>query len=330
MLESSHSLRDSSKVVADPFSDILRLANAQSLLSGGITASGPWAIHFPSLQKMKFFALVKGNVWLCIDGQDTPVRIEQGDVFLLSAQSSFVVASDLAATPVEAASLFSSRANTIAKLGDGDECVAIGGQVRLDPATGGLLADVLPPLIHVRAASPRATVLQWLLDQLVRERAAELPGASLASEQLAQLLFVQILRTHLETSGPLATGWLRALADKRIAPALRLMHSDPGRSWQLEELAKASAMSRTTFAVRFKAVAGVPPLTYLLNWRMRLAERALREGNTSMSDLALSLGYTSESAFSNAFKRTRGMAPKRFRDSARAAVAPLRLAPSTA
>jgi AraC-like DNA-binding protein len=179
--------------------------------------------------------------------------------------------------------------------------------------------DVLPPLIHVHAASPQAKILQWLLDRLVCERAAQLPGVSLASAQLAQLLFVQLLRAHLETTGPLAAGWLRALADKRIASALRLMHGDPGRSWQLEELAKAAAMSRTTFAVRFKTMAGVPPLTYLLNWRMRLAERALREGTTPMFALALSLGYTSESAFSHAFKRTVGMAPKRYRDAARLA-----------
>ena len=77
-------------------------------------------------------------------------------------------------------------------------------------------------------------------------------------------------------------------------------------------------MSRTTFAERFKAVAGVPPLTYLLNWRMRIAERALRDEDTPVSDLGMSLGYTSESAFSNAFKREVGMAPKRYRDIARA------------
>jgi AraC-like DNA-binding protein len=98
----------------------------------------------------------------------------------------------------------------------------------------------------------------WLLDQLVEEGAAEQPGASLASAQLAQLLFIQILRAHLKSSGSLAAGWLRALGDQRIAPALCLMHSDPSHSWGLEELAKASAMSRTTFATRFKEVAGVP------------------------------------------------------------------------
>jgi AraC-like DNA-binding protein len=303
--------------VDDPFSDILKLANAQSVVSGGFSAGGSWAIRFPAFDKLKFSALLRGNCWLMVDGDEEPVRVEAGDVFLLSAQRSFGLASDFAAVPMEAASVLSPNASEIVNLGGGEECLQIGGFVRLDPASGGFLADVLPPLIHVRAASPHATVLRWLLDQLVHERAAELPGAGLASAQLAQLIFIQILRAHLEASGDLAAGWLRALGDKRIAPALRLMHSDPARSWQLEELAKATAMSRTTFVVRFKTVAGVPPMTYLLNWRMRLAERALRAENVPVSALALSLGYTSESAFSNAFKRTVGMAPKRYRDAAR-------------
>jgi AraC-like DNA-binding protein len=308
-------------MLADPFSDILKLTNAESVLTGGFTAGGSWAIRFPEPDKIKFFALMKGNCWLRIDGQDAPVRVEEGDVFLLSARRSFVLAGDLAAIPVDATKLFAGLVNKFARLGDSDDCIQIGGHVRLDAASGGLLADVLPPLIHVKAASPQATVLRWLLDQFVRERAAELPGAALASAQLAQLMFVQILRAHLETSGPLATGWLRAIADKGLAPALRLMHGDPGRAWQLEELAKAAAMSRTTFAHHFKAVAGVSPLAYLTKWRMRLAERSLREENTPVSALAGQLGYTSESAFSNAFKRVTGNAPKRYRTAARSASA---------
>jgi AraC-like DNA-binding protein len=305
-------------MAVDPFSDILRLANARSVVSGGFTAGGAWAIRFPAFEKLKFSALIRGACWLLVD-EDEPVRIDAGDVFLLSVPHSFVLASDLAAVPVEAASVFSTNVSKVVNLG-GEECFQIGGFVRLDPASGGLLSDVLPPLIHVKADSPHAPVLRWLLDQLVRERTAEQPGASLASAQLAQLLFIQILRAHLESSGDLAgsaVGWLRALGDKRIAPALRLMHGGPARSWQLEELAKATAMSRTTFVVRFRTVAGVPPLTYLLNWRMRLAERALRTESVPVSALALSLGYTSESAFSNAFKRTVGMSPKRYRDAAR-------------
>jgi len=73
-------------------------------------------------------------------------------------------------------------------------------------------------------------------------------------------------------------------------------------------------MSRTSFAVRFKSVVGVAPLSYLLNLRMQFAEQGLREGAMSVSELGLSLGYATESAFSNAFKRTMGMAPKRYRN----------------
>lgn len=311
-------------MTADPFSDILKLTDAQTFVSGGFTAGGSWAIRFPSPDKIKFFALVKGDCWLRVDGQHESVRVEEGDVFLLSAQRSFVLASDLAVVPIDATGLFTGTVYRSAKLGDGDDCIQIGGHVRLDPSSGGLLADVLPPLIHVKAASPRATVLRWLLDQLVREPASELPGASLASAQLAQLLFVHILRAHLENSGLLATGWLRAVGDKRLAPALRLMHAEPGRAWQLAELAKAAAMSRTTFAHHFKTAAGVAPLTYLTEWRMRLAERVLREENTPVSALAGQLGYTSESAFSNAFKRVTGNAPKRYRTAARSAASTAR------
>ena len=303
-------------MAADPFSDILQLTNAQSVVSGGFRAGGAWAIRFPEMDKIKFSALVRGTCWLSVEGREKPVRMQSGDVVLLSSRRSFVLAGDLEAVPVDAARVFSGVSG-IANVGDGDDCMQIGGFIRLDQSSGKLLLDVLPPLIHVQADSPRAAVLQWLLDQMVRERAAEHPGAVLASAQLAQLVFVHILRAHLETSGDLAAGWLRALGNRRIAPALRLMHGDPGRSWKLEELAKAAAMLRTTFAVHFKTAAGVAPLTYLTEWRMRLAERALQAGNVSVASVAQSVGYTSESAFSHAFKRVTGKAPKRFRAAVR-------------
>jgi AraC-like DNA-binding protein len=306
---------------ADPFSDVLKLVNAETVASGGFTAGGAWAIQFPAMVKMKFFALVKGCCWLSIHGQEAPLRAETGDVFLISAQQSFVLASDLAVAPVDATGLFSRNGSKFATLGDGDDCMLMGGFVRLDPASGGLLADGLPPLIHVGAASAQAPVLRWLLDQFVREREDELPGGSLASTQLAQLMFIQILRAHLDAAGGFGTGWLRALGDRRLAPALRLMHGEPGRPWKLEELARAAAMSRTTFALHFKTVAGLAPLAYLTAWRMRLAERALREDDVAIAVLAESLGYASESAFGNAFKRVSGKAPKRYRVAARAVAA---------
>ncbi len=234
-----------------------------------------------------------------------------GDVGLLAAKRSFVLASDPSVAPVDAMELFSGSGRSTAQLGDGEDFAHIGGHVLLDPASGRLLANVLPPWIHVPADSPQAVAFRWLLDQLVEEGFTELPGAQLASAQLAQLLFIQILRAHLKTARLMPAGWLRALADLRVAPALRLMHGDPARSWHLDELASACAMSRSTFASHFRTVAGVAPLTYLAEWRMRLAEQSLAEEPTAVATIAQSLGYSSESAFSNAFKRVTGHSPAR-------------------
>lgn len=321
MLDSADHLRKSAEMHADPFSDILRLMRAETLVTGGFTAGGAWALRFPVPSKIKFFAVVKGACWVTIDGEPDPVRFAAGDVGLLTAPRGFVLASDPDVAPVDAMQVFANAKSDVV-LGDGADFAHIGGHVRLDAASGRLLADALPPWIHVPADSAQAATFRWLLDRLVEERAAALPGAGLASAQLAQLLFIQILRAHAQGAGALPAGWLRALADPRIAPALRLMHGAPGHAWHLEELASACAMSRTTFALHFRTVAGRAPLTYLTEWRMRLAERALRDEATPVAVLARTLGYTSESAFSNAFKRSGGMSPLAYRNAMRAAAAP--------
>ena len=96
-------------------------------------------------------------------------------------------------------------------------------------------------------------------------------------------------------------------------PGCQRSQAEPGEPWALEELARAAAMSRTSFAERFRTMAGMPPLTYLSRWRMLLAQRALRDGDVRVGSLAAELGYASESAFSTAFKREVGESPLRYR-----------------
>jgi AraC-like DNA-binding protein len=297
----------------DPLTDILTLASARCVEVGVLIAGGSWALRFPPPNRIKFVAVVRGSCWLSLEGQVVPRRIQAGDVFVLPAERAFVLAGELSARPVDGLKLFADVTEKIATVGNGNDFFAVGAHMALNAARGELLSDVLPPLIHIGSGSSEASAMQWLLDQLVKEVVADRPGAVLASRHIAQLLCVQIIRSYLEASGPHRVGWIKALGDDRIAPALRLMHREPERAWQVSELAKAVAMSRTSFATRFKSIAGVPPLTYLQTLRMRLAEQGLREGSMSVSTLGYSLGYSSESAFSNAFKRTTGMAPKRYR-----------------
>jgi AraC-like DNA-binding protein len=261
-------------------------------------------------------AVVAGACWLTLDSNDDRRRVREGDLIVIRGEP-YTLASDIGVAPMDALQVFTDLQVKVVTVGIGNDFVAIGGHVTLDPERGWMLGDALPSLIHIDSGASAAPVMRFLLEQLVAEVGSDRPGASLTAEQLAQLLFVQILRSHLSISGALTRGWIRVLADPRLAPALRLMHQEPGHSWRLEELARSVAMSRTNFAVRFKEAAGMAPLAYLASWRMRLAQHRLKETSIPVATLAATLGYTSESAFSNAFKRSVGVSPARYRSTGR-------------
>lgn len=302
-----------SEIINDPLSGILSLMGAQPVVAGSLSAGGRWAVQFPRPDKIKFFALVKGHCWLRIDAMPEPVRVECGDVLLTTGQHAFILASDLDVEPVSALGLFQGGTRKSAVLGDGQDCLQIGGHVQLSAPNASLLVDVLPPVIHIRASSEEAAALQWLLARLVRELTSDSPGSGIAANSITLLMFVEILRIHMETADGMDSSWLRAIGDARLAPALRLMHEDLGRSWRLEELAASCAMSRTAFAVRFREVAGMAPIAWLTQWRIRTAMLMLTEEETAIAAMAERLGYASESAFSNAFKRVVGISPSGYR-----------------
>jgi len=310
-------LRDRSEMPADPLSDILDLLDARCVLGGGMIAGGKWIRRFAQPNAIKVLALVEGSCWLTLDGLPVPVHVETGDVIVVNGKHALTLLSDLDMLGHIESTPSIRTVNDITQLGEAREFFMLGGHVGVDPVRQSLLLDVLPPLIHIRASSDSARVMRWLLDRLAREWQAGRPGSATATAQLAQLIFVEALRAHLDAAGATAHGWLNGLGDEHIAPALGLIHADPARPWTLAELAREVAMSRTSFALRFKKVVGVAPLTYLTQWRMHLAERDLTHSDDPVSGIAYRLGYTSESAFSNAFKRKTGVAPRRYRSAAR-------------
>jgi AraC-like DNA-binding protein len=228
---------------------------------------------------------------------------------LLASPQAHVIASDLRARRTPLSDVLAVREGMIARVGQGDDFAMIGGKVWLDPASARLLLDALPRYVVARGIER----VQWVMHELAREQADGSPGASVASAQLAHLMFIHVLRAHL-ASDVVGPGWLRAVVDRRLEPALRKMHADPGHSWQLGELAKAAAMSRSAFAAHFTAVANCSPIAYLTEWRIHLARRVLSDDpQASLGELATKLGYASQSSFSNAFKRVTGSAPTLYR-----------------
>ena len=307
---------------SDPLCDALAVADARARFSGGFSAAGPWALRLRGPDRLKVNAVVRGSCLLVREDSGETLRLSEGDVVVSDGAKPYVLCSEPGLVPLGSGQVPLDPGTRMGRIGAGEEVdvVCLAGHIDLSRDRGDLLRGALPELIHVRGDAPAAPALRWLVEQLLDEMTRGRAGAEFAADHLAQLIFVQVLRICLRERAGLPTGWLRALADERLAPALRLMHSDPDRPWSLEELARASTMSRTSFAVRFRQAVGVPPLTYLLGWRMSLAARALRLDATPVAELARSVGYTSESAFSNAFKRVMGVAPRHYRDAARAAL----------
>jgi AraC-like DNA-binding protein len=126
------------------------------------------------------------------------------------------------------------------------------------------------------------------------------------------MMLVQALRLHLAEGLRGGVGWLFALADQQMSAAISSMHDDPGHGWTIQTLAERAGMSRSTFALKFKQTVGKSPMEYLTRWRMLLAGDRLTNSNDSISAIAQSLGYESESAFSTAFKRMMGCSPRQY------------------
>jgi AraC-like DNA-binding protein len=188
----------------------------------------------------------------------------------------------------------------------------IGGQFNCDSLQFSILLDMLPPAIVIPSKSDHAAVIPWLLDRLMKELTVHSHGSVLVIDHLAHMLLIEILRAHLASGEDFHAGWLCGLADPKIAIVLNLMHRDPGYGWTLEDFTKATGMSRSSFLSLFKRRVGTGPLNYLLRWRMRLAAKRLLAGRESVTTIALSLGYESESSFGNAFKRVTGQSPRSF------------------
>lgn len=297
--------------MSDPLSDVLAALNARTVVTTRFVAGAAWSIHVPGHEGLKFNAVVRGEAWLQLDGA-APLRLREGDCFLLSQGRPFVMASDLALPPKPAHAVFAQLVDGVARDGDGDSLYIVGGKMTLDPALAPLLTDALPAMIHLPGAAARAETVRWLLRRLVSELQQNAAGGAQQARNLMHMMFIELMREHMETGGGAVQGWLGAMGDSGLRAALQAMHADPAAAWTLPALAERAHMSRSGFAARFKSVVGVPPLDYLIRWRMHLASHALRNGHDSIAAIAAAAGYSSESAFGNAFKRVMGHPPKRY------------------
>jgi len=313
MLGNPHFIRNRPVLAMDPLSDVLSLMRPRNHMSAGFDAGGDWSIQFPDQREsIKCGAIVSGSCWLSVDGVADPARLEAGDSFLLPSGRPFRLSNDLALTPVGAASVFAHvpEGGIVTHQGGGD-CMLVSSRFALAGNYASMLLGVLPPIVHLRKETDQAT-LRWSVERMMQELRDLQPGGFLVVQHLAHMILVQALRLHMAEGPAGGVGWLFALGDRQMGAAITAMHGDPAHRWTLQALADRAGMSRSTFALRFKGTVGKSPMEYLARWRMLLAGDRLANSRDSISTIALSLGYESESAFSTAFKRIMGGSPRQY------------------
>lgn len=276
--------------------------------------TAPFGIDLPAMDRtLMFHVMTAGQCWLEVPG-DAPRRLGAGDLALvphgrghrlLSEPGSVTTPLfDLPREPV------SERYERLRHGGDGAPAAMLCGAVTFDHPAAERLLRLLPDAVVVDGWS--ASEAQWLHStiRLISDEAQQLrPGGETIITRLCDVLVIQAIRAWIASAPGARSGWLGALQDPQIGRAIAMVHRDPERSWTVAELADACAMSRSGFAARFSAMVGESPMRYVTRWRMQVAQLWLRESDALLIEVATRLGYSSEAAFSRAFKRFTGMSP---------------------
>lgn len=289
----------------DPLSEVVALLRPRTVFTKGISGAGVWGVRYADFGEPSFCTVLEGSCRLHVDGQQ-PVTLEAGDFVLLPATPGFVMSGFQPVTPEiidpKAAQLPVDEIRHGTPDGDPDVRL-LGGYFTFDSPDAGLLVSLLPTLVHMRGAE-RLSMLMRLVGEETREHR---PGRDLVLSRLVEVLLIEALRALQGDDTP--PGLLRGLADTRVSAAIRRMHGDPARPWTVVELAREAALSRSAFFDRFMRIVGVPPMEYLLAWRMAVAKDLLRQRGVRLSQVAEQVGYSSASTFSTAFSRHVGRPP---------------------
>ena len=294
--------------MTDPLSEVIALLQPRAVFSRRISGAGRWGVRYSAFGQPSFCAVLEGRCRLTVDGHG-PLTLEAGDFVLLPVTPGFTMSGF---EPVRFERLDPKVMSTVpgevrhGTRGGRPDVRLLGGWFAFDSPDSTLLVSLLPSLVHVRGVE-RLSLLVRLVGEEASERRS---GRDLVLTRLVEVLLIEALRLTPGEDAP--PGLLRGLADAQLASAMRQMHGQLARSWTVAQLAKTAALSRSTFFERFTRTVGLPPMEYLLAWRMAVAKDLLRRHDFRLDEVAERVGYGSASTFSTAFSRYVGEPPRRY------------------
>ena len=311
----------------DPITDIFRTLHVTAFGLHRLEATAPWGVKQENQAEERvthsgketsptdlahFAMLSRGNCWLSVEGIAEPMPLTGGDCFLLAKGTSIILRDSLRTRPKWSFREIGARANGNVALcgGGGAPTTIVCGSLSFDHASVKPITQFLPSFILMKADEGRTLALHNTVHALASEMAEQAPGSEVVATRLAEVLVIQVLRAHIASEVEWRNkGWLHAVFDPQVGAALSAVHDSVSTTWTVESLAAAAGMSRSAFAVRFKELLGQTPLEYVTEWRMQKAMQLLVQRDKKLIDIARSVGYESDAAFSKAFKRVVGANP---------------------
>jgi AraC-like DNA-binding protein len=313
----------------DALSDVLRAVRLSGAVFFDVSASPPWVAEAPSGDRivgkifpgadhlMSYHVVTQGSCWGGLVNQP-PVQLLPGDIIVFPHGDPHVMSSKPGMRGAPDVNLYQPPSEghlpfTMTMGAPRSEAAAhvVCGFLGCDTRPFNPLLSALPRVIHqrARAEGPLAQFVQLAVSESRHPRV----GGEVVLGRLSELLFVDVVRHHLETLPEDRTDWLAGLRDRHVGRALTALHTDPARDWTIEMLAREAGLSRSAFAERFTTYAGQPPMQYLASWRMQTAAHLLLSGVENVAEVGAKVGYESEAAFSRAFKKIVGVPPGEWR-----------------
>jgi AraC-like DNA-binding protein len=298
--------------MSEPLGLALHYLRMNGLFYSRAELTAPWGMTLPPMGNMWFHVIISGEALLEVDGTES-VLLRRGDFALVPHGRGHVFRSDPAAPAPDVLELdrelISDRYEIVRAGGGGAPTSSVcGALVFAHPAARDLI-EILPPTIHVEPADQPSDWMQGTFGLIAAEARQARPGGEAVITRLGDIVAIQAIRSWIENDPDARKGWLGALRDPQVGPAITLIHRDPERDWTVAMLAQEVAMSRSAFAARFRELVGEPVMRYVTRWRMQVAHEALSADGASAAEVAARFGYRSEAAFARAFKRVVGVGP---------------------
>lgn len=284
----------------DPLSVLLtRLdLNAEVYVNGDLC--GTWAVDTGGSKRIPFHLIGSGAAWLHFDGKASQ-KLTTHDLVVFPHDAHHIISNSNVKPAQEQVNGAMSN--------DGETTNMVCGFFEFRNPVLFPILDALPQVLVLKAEQQEEKArINFLIHQMLSELKGEQPGFYTAINQMAFLIFIEVLRSQMETEG-FEQGVLGALFDARLGKALNAIHQCPESAWTLESLAEKAAMSRSTFADTFSKTVGLSPMKYLTKWRMSQARHLLQTTSMSVAQIAERSGYESEAAFRKAYRNTLGEPP---------------------